>query len=205
VDKSFYDLDYIIEISEHRLAEYTALYQKVLERLTNIILVYSALGIFLIPFAQHVIAADMIGTVFYIAFALFAVLLLVSLVYFVRLLLPVEIAYLSPPSRYYDTFKNEIESLRPGNHQIAEDSLKGSYIFELENAIDINSNAFRQKNSFFYNALLFALLAIIPYLVCLGFHLSKQKFQEKKLSSLTEKSSNFTCKYFPNDQIEKYD
>jgi hypothetical protein len=148
VSKSFYDLDYIIELSEKRLAEYTALYQKVLERLTNIILVYSALGIFLIPLAQHVIAADMTGTVFYIAFALFAVLLLVSLVYFVRLLLPVEIAYLSPPRRYYDTFKNEIESLRPGNHQIAEDSLKGSYIFELENAIDINSNAFRKKTPF---------------------------------------------------------
>ncbi len=78
MSKSFYDLDYIIEISEHRLAEYTALYQKVLERLTNIILVYSALGIFLVPLAQHVLAADLTGTVFYIAFALFAALLLVS-------------------------------------------------------------------------------------------------------------------------------
>ena len=59
--KSFYDLDYIIEINEKRLAEYTALYQKVLERLTNIILVYSALGIFLVPLTQHVIAADIKG------------------------------------------------------------------------------------------------------------------------------------------------
>jgi len=46
MSRSFYELDYIIEISEKRLAEYTALYQKVLERFTNIILIYSALGSF---------------------------------------------------------------------------------------------------------------------------------------------------------------
>ena len=91
--KSFYDLDYIIDNSEKRLAEYTVLYQKVLERLTNIILIYSALGIFLIPLVQHAISADI---------------------------------------------------------------------------------TFKRKNSFFNNALVFALLAVVPYIVFLGFHLSKK-------------------------------
>src|SRR5258708_26302076 len=95
--KSFYDLDYIIEINETRLAEYTALYQKILERLTNIILVYSALGIFLIPLTQHVMALDIKGYLFYSFYILFAVLLLTSLFYLVKLLLPVEIAYMDPP------------------------------------------------------------------------------------------------------------
>ncbi len=113
--KSFYDLDYIIEINEKRLAEYTALYQKVLERLTNIILVYSAL-------------------------------------------------------------------------EIVNDSLKGAYILELENAVGINSRAFRKKNSFFYNALLFALVAIIPYITCLGFHLSKKEDKVQKVEILKGKS-----------------
>jgi hypothetical protein len=172
--KSFYDLDYIIEINERRLAEYTALYQRVLERLTNIILVYSALGIFLVPLTQHALAADIPGVLFYGAFCLFAVLLIVSVVYLIRLLLPVEIAYLDPPKKYYDEYKSSLENLEIGNEAVVNDSLKGAYILELENAIEINSSAFREKSSFFYNALLFALLAVVPYIVCIGFHLSKK-------------------------------
>lgn len=172
--KSFYDLDYIIEINEKRLAEYTALYQRVLERLTNIILVYSALGIYLIPLAQHVIAMDIKGVWFFLAFCLFGTLLVISVVYFVRLLLPVEIAYLDPPRKYYGDYRADLEGLGVENENVINDSLKGSYILELENAIQVNSDAFKAKSSFFYNALLFALLAIVPYIVCLGFYLSKK-------------------------------
>ena len=103
----------------------------------------------------------------------FVVLLMISLVYFIRLFLPVNIAYLAPPRKYYDDFKAELESLDIGNEEVINDSLKGSYVFELENAIEINSTAFRQKSSFFYNALLFALLAIVPYVICLGYHLAR--------------------------------
>ena len=57
--KSFYDLDYIIELNEKRLEQYTSAYQKVLERLTNIILIYSAITIFLVPiFSRWVFGWD---------------------------------------------------------------------------------------------------------------------------------------------------
>ena len=185
--KSFYDLDYIIEINEKRLAEYTGLYQKSFERLTNIILIYSALGIFLVPLTQHVIAADITGAWFYVFFSVFAILLIISVVYLIRLLLPVEIAYLEPPKRYYAEYKADLEYLAVENQSIVDDSLKGSYILELEDAIEVNSYAFKQKNFFFYNALLFALLAIIPYIACLGFHLSKKEDKVQKVEILKEK------------------
>src|SRR5882762_163020 len=121
--KSFYDLDYIIEINEKRLAEYTALYQKVLERLTNIILVYSGLGIFLVPLTQHVIAADIKGVWFYLACCCFGVLRVLSVVYFVRLLFPLVIAYLTPPMKYYGEYKSDIEGLDVGNEEVVSDSL----------------------------------------------------------------------------------
>jgi len=173
--KSFYELDGIIELNEKRLGEYTALYQKVFERLTNIILVYSALGIFVIPLTQHVIHADIPGVAFYIGFTGFLILLIVSLVYFVRLLLPMDIAYLEPPKKYYSDYRIELESLAIGSEDVINSSLKSSYISELEDAIEINSRAFRKKNSLFYNALIFALLAVIPYLICLGYHIPKIK------------------------------
>ncbi|HTI91563.1 MAG TPA: hypothetical protein VL727_13305 [Puia sp.] len=186
--KSFYDLDYIIEINEKRLAEYTALYQKVLERLTNIILVYSALGIFLVPLTQRAIAANIKGVWFYLAYFCFVILLVISVVYLIRLLLPIDIAYLDPPRKYYGEYKANIEGLNIGNEEVVDDSLKGAYVLELENAIEINSRAFLKKSSFFYNALLFALVAIIPYIVCLGFHFSKKEDKVEKVEILKGKS-----------------
>ena len=174
VAKSFYDLDYIIDISEKRLAEYTVLYQKVLERLTNVILIYSALGIFLIPLVQHAIAADIKGVVYYLFFLLFIGLLLASIVYFIKLLLPAGIAYLDPPNKYYGTFREQLEGVYAQDKDTVDESLKASYIVDLEEAIQVNGDTFKRKNSFFNNALVFALLAVVPYIVCLGFHLSKK-------------------------------
>lgn len=173
--KSFYELDGIIEMNEKRLGEYTILYQKVFDRLTNIILVYSALGIFLIPLIQHIMKADVRGAVFYVSFGVFGLLLIISLVYFVRLLLPIDIAYLDPPKKYYSDYRWELEMLEVGDKEIVNESLKSTYIQELEDAIEISNRAFLTKSSMFYNALIFALLASVPYIICVAWHISKTK------------------------------
>jgi hypothetical protein len=172
--KSFYDLDYIIDISEKRLAEYTVLYQKVLERLTNVILIYSALGIFLIPLVQHAITADIKGVIYYLFFLLFIGLLSASIVYFIKLLLPAGIAYLDPPNKYYGTFREQLEGIYAQDKEIVDESLKASYILDLEEAIQVNGDTYKRKSSFFNNALVFALLAVVPYIVCPGYHISKR-------------------------------
>ena len=62
--KSFYDLDYMIEINEQRLEQYTAASEKVMERLTNIIIIYSAIAIFLVPIVMlAAIPLSLIGIV----------------------------------------------------------------------------------------------------------------------------------------------
>lgn len=48
-EQSFYSFDYLISINEKRAKQYLTAYQKVIERFTNIILIYSAITIFLIP------------------------------------------------------------------------------------------------------------------------------------------------------------
>lgn len=186
--KSFYDLDYIIEINEKKLAEYTVSYQKVLERLTNIILVYSALGIFLVPLLQHTMTADIKGVIYCFSFSCFAVLVCFSIVYVVKLLLPAGIAYLEPPQQYYKEDREHLEEIYPGNIVTVDNSLKSSYILDLEAAININKEVFRRKNSFFYNALIFSLLAVIPYVICLGFHLSKKDDKIQKIQVVTGKN-----------------
>jgi hypothetical protein len=175
MSSSFYDLDYIISINQKRLEEYNAYLQKVLERLTNIILIYSGLGIFLVPVIQHVMNRDIRSEIFYLIFIVFSALLIVSLIYFVRLILPVQIAYLDPPEKYYKDFRQLSELDYPGDQIKVDQSLKGSYILELERAIDVNYQVFRRKSSFFYNALLWALLAVIPFVICIVFHLTSKR------------------------------
>jgi hypothetical protein len=47
--KSFYDLDYIIEVNEKRLDSYQANYQKTQERLSTLMIFYSLIGFFVVP------------------------------------------------------------------------------------------------------------------------------------------------------------
>src|SRR6266508_3683286 len=98
--KSFYELDYIIEINEKRIEQYLSAYQKVLERVTNIILIYSAITIFLISIIKTVFFNKDCPWFLYTCFAAFVLLFLVSLYYTVRLVIPVEIAYLTAPKKY---------------------------------------------------------------------------------------------------------
>src|SRR5947209_20001981 len=96
--KSFYDLDYIIEINEKRVEQYTTAYQQVLGKLTNIILIYSALAIFLIPIIQEVFSGTF-NWYLDICFALFCVLFFISVGYTIRLIFPKELAYLAEPDK----------------------------------------------------------------------------------------------------------
>ncbi len=73
------------------------------------------------------------------------------------------------------------------DQEIVDKSLKGAYIFELEKAIAINTQVFAKKSSFYYNALLFALLSVIPYITCIGFHLSKKDEKIQKVELIKEK------------------
>jgi hypothetical protein len=179
-DKDFYNLDYIIEINEKRLEQYTSAYQKVLERLTNIILVYSGVAIFLIPIIQDISEREAKNWMI-VAFICFCLLFAISLFFTIRLIIPIEVAYLEIPKRYYETYRIQYEQTHH-NRTIIPNLLKASYIDELENALSTNDRVFRRKSSFYYNALMFGLLSVIPYLICLGYDISKKDDKIEKVN-----------------------
>jgi len=187
--KSFYDLDYIIETGEKRLEQYTSAYQQVLSRFTNIIIVYSAIGIYLVPIIQDYLQSH--DYFFSISIALFIFTLAVSVYYTIRLLIPVDIAYLQVTRTYYQDLRLKYESTRI-NDQMTEDVkvfqretinklIKASYIDELNIGQENNRSVFSRKSSFYYNALLWGLIAIIPYILCIGNHITRRTISCKKL------------------------
>jgi hypothetical protein len=59
--------------------------------------------------------------------------------------------------------------------------LKASYIDELQTALEEYDAVFKRKSSFYYRSLVCALLSTIPYVVCLGFHISKKEDKIQKV------------------------
>jgi hypothetical protein len=146
-EKSFYDLDYIIEINERRLEQYATAYQKVMERLTHIILIYSGLTIFLIPLMEDGALLRIRSPVFLGFLGIFVGLLGVSVGYTVRLIIPRRIITLEIPSQYYNSYRKIYEKTIDDKNRI-KDLLKASYIGELQLALRDSEQAIRIKESF---------------------------------------------------------
>jgi hypothetical protein len=106
MENSFYNLDYIISLGEKRTDLYLSAYQGVLGRLTNIILIY-AIGIYLIPIIQDLI--DGAKVVFFLFTIVLLIMVVVSVVYTIRLLIPVQVAYLEVSDRYSTELRDQYE------------------------------------------------------------------------------------------------
>lgn len=189
MEKSFYDLDYIIEINEQRLEQYNSAYDKVLGRLTNLILVYSAIMIFLLPIVQDIFITRAYHWPLYACFFVFTLLFITSLVFTVRLIIPAQIAYLESPKKYYEDYRLIYEQTISNQDEIKK-LLKASYITELESAWETNELVFRKKSSFYYRALMYGLLSAVPYLICLGAHITQKDDKIQKVQLINpEKNS----------------
>jgi len=186
--KSFYDLDYIIEINEKRIEQLSATYQKVLERITNILLIYSGISIFLISIIQDIFWKEFSHWIFLLAFAFFSSFFIATVYYTVRLLIPVKIAYLEPPQKFYIEYRSIYEQTITDQVSISN-LLKASYIEALERTLNANTAIFRRKNSFYYNALIYALLSAVPFLICISFHVLKKEEKIHKVEIVNSHNS----------------
>lgn len=195
MENSFYELDYIITLGEKRVDLYLSAYQGVLGRLTNIIIIYSAIGIYLIPIIQDLIDG---ATILYcVVGAIFLGIIATSVIFTIRLLFPIRVAYLEVSDRYSTSLRSEYEKkflasdlseekAKEAKHKI-DNYLKASYIAELSEAQRINQRVFVSKSSFYYRALVYGLAAIIPYVICIGFHLSRKDDKVQKVHLVYQK------------------
>ena len=156
-------------------------------------MIYSAIAIFLIPIIQEVFMADR-SVLLYISFALFTGLFITSLVFTIKLIFPIEVAYLTEPGKYYKDFRIQYELTETDRSKV-DNALKASYIGELEKAVEVNDKVFKRKSSFYYNALIFALTSTIPFLLCLGYHIFQKDDKAQKIEIV---KSKINCKLDKN-------
>ena len=94
---------------------------------------------------------------------------------------------MDPPRKYYSEYRKEYEKTFDADS--VSEMLKASYIKELEETLAANVIIFRRKNSFYYNALLYALVAAFPFLICLGFHITKKETTIHKVEIVNSQNS----------------
>jgi hypothetical protein len=172
--KSFYDLDYIIEINEQRFEQYMSAYNELMGKLTNIVLIYSAVAIFLIPIMRNVFWGGEANWVLNTSFVIFAVFFSVSIFFTIRLIIPKAVIYLEIPTKYYNEFRTKYEQVT-NDRMVLEDFLKASYITDLEDSLEFNRQIFIRKYTFYFKAMIFALMALLPYLVCFWSYISNER------------------------------
>lgn len=171
--KSFYDLDYIIEINEQRYEQYMSAYNELMGKLTNIVLIYSGVAIFLVPIVRSVFWGGDTNWIVGLSFGLFVLLFVISVFNTVRFLIPVTLVYPEIPKKYY-TDSRDLYELSIDDRIAVEDLLKASYVYELERALVTNYELFCRKRNYYRDGIIYALLALLPYTICFFQHISNE-------------------------------
>jgi hypothetical protein len=180
-NKSFYDLDYIIELNEKRLESYQINYQKTQEKLSTLMIFYSLIGFSAIPIIELLIH-EKSSVIFKASCGFLVIFVLGSIYYFIRFLIPVDVAYLNSPRIYYEDKRLEYEQIHPNNDALVDTLLKSSYIDELHQALERNIILFESKGRLFYKALKFALISLIPFVFCMGYKILQK---DEKIQKVT--------------------
>ena len=142
---------------------------------------YSIIGIFVVPIIELFIH-NKTSTFFKICFILLVLLTLLSIYFFVRFLIPVNVAYLNSPRTYYEDKRLEYEQIHGNTDDNKIDILlKSSYIDELHGALERNITLFETKGRLFFKALQFALISLIPFMLCVGYKISQKEDKIQKV------------------------
>ncbi len=172
---SFYDLDYLIELNEKRMEQYEGSFRKIVEQFTFLMFIYSAFTIFLVPIVQTIFFSGVqCHWLHCLSFYVFCALMLYSLFYAVKLLIPARYLHLQEPRDYYGPHREYYEGMGFQKEEV-DTLLKASYVSELQRVTETNKRILTRKNTFYNRAFTFAIFASVPYLICLGFHVGMKE------------------------------
>ena len=142
---------------------------------------YSIIGIFVVPIID-LLFHNSSSVFFKISFGFLILFSLISIYYFIRFLIPVDVAYLNNPRIYYEDKRLEYENIHgTNNDKIIDILLKSSYIDELHQALEKNITLFQNKGRLFFKALQFALISLIPFIICVSYKVSQQDDKIQKV------------------------
>jgi uncharacterized membrane protein (DUF485 family) len=170
----FNSIDDQIKFNEDRLKNESERYNEIKSRIGFISILYTLFAAFGFQIISYSLKENDIGWTYLASLFSFLISTGVSIIYAIRLLIPVDIAHCDLPQYFYGDLKNQYleDGIEEGD---VNEYIKHTYKNQLEVAIKSNFEVNNKKSKFHYYSFLSALIAILPYLLCIGIYVSNVK------------------------------
>lgn len=182
-----------VELNQNRLKEESERYYEIKSRIGILSIFYSVFAAYTVQLMKFAITNESLSWVYSIFLILFLLLFCLSVIFAIRLLIPKEVAFKEVPKIFYKDLHEEYSNDSRIQAAHVKYYIRESYLNQLEKAVDSNYKLNNRKSKFHYYAFTFALLAIIPYLTCIGIKTTKDPIDVQKVE--------LTNKYFNIDSL----
>jgi hypothetical protein len=188
---NFNDIDFQIQLNKDRLEEERNRLSNYKNRFPIIMLLYTIFAGFTI---QLVCFGFLDGYIwkwyFGIPLVAFLSLFLLSVIFSILLFKPQKIAYLHLPPYFYNDLKQQykIQNDIPAEH--INNYVKASYKRHLEESVKLTFETCNKKSRYHYWSLILALIALLPYMICVGIKVMKSPEEVIKIEIVQPKNQN---------------
>ncbi|WP_448104628.1 hypothetical protein [Pedobacter panaciterrae] len=197
----FQNIDYQIELNEKRLEQERERTVEIKSRVNYIALVYTVFAFFLTSLLKFVVQLELgswLCWLFTSIFSAFIVLLIISIHWTIKLLIPKEFAFIEEPRIFYGELKEDYIKAGVGD-DLLNDCIKKSYLQQIETALNGNISTNNNKSRSNYYAIKFAFISIIPYIICVSLMVvfNKDEVQNVYITNKNMSKSNNKQKVEP--------
>ena len=181
-----FDLESKIESNNKQLEFYYESYDKLDNKFSFLILLYSFLFVYIVELFKFL--CDFKFSLFYFVFSVLFILFLGFLVASIRftymLQRPVEIFYTDEPKYYYTTLLDEYklllnigDDISVENEELLNEYINLTYLGEQESALSNNIVAYRDKRKYFYYNFNCMLITLVLYVITSSFVIFEKRNQ----------------------------
>ncbi len=198
---NFENKDCQIQWNENRLKDEVERAAEINSRINFISIIYTVFAVFSVSLFKFLIENKYDSNYIYsMLFLVFVILFGLSIANTIRLQIPKEVAFVEEPRIFYNDLKLDYISRGIPVNDINR-YLEETYLLQLEHSLNKTIAKINKKSRFNFSATRFALLAIIPYSICVGLMLvnEKEQIQKIKIINIKDMIKNST---FPKTIID---
>ncbi len=200
----FTDKNVQVELNQDRLKEEYERYHELRSRIGILSIFYSIFAAYSVQLIKFALSNANANWGYIIVLFFFLLLFGISVFFAILLLIPKKVAFKETPRIFYHDVYNNYKNKSNIPEEHIKYYIRETYLKQIEKALENNYRQNNKISKFHYYAFTFALLAIIPYLVCVGIKLTKDPEEIQKvelINSVFKRESDPILKFNKKEVI----
>lgn len=175
MNTNFDDIEFQIIINKERLQDEYQREKELRSRLGIVVIFYSIFSAYLIQLIKYLFEKHISDSWYFLIFFIcYLFLFFISIINTYKYLLPKARAHIHLPEFYYKDVRQQYVDKKV-DRDIIKNYLRKGYLEEIEKSLKINFKLNNEKSECISKSFNFALLALIPYVLCIGVRLNEGK------------------------------